>query len=80
MTKWVEHKNGICWEESTLLAGAGLRHGVTGKSGGVSEAPLHRSIWPFTSVTGPRTSWRTGAACVLSWAIPAEADDGPADP
>lgn len=40
MTKWVEHKNGICWEESTLLAGAGLRHGVTGKSGGVSEAPF----------------------------------------
>ena len=40
MTKWVEHGNGICWEESTLLADAGLRHGVTGKSGGVSEAPF----------------------------------------
>lgn len=40
MTKWVEHGNGICWEESTLLADAGLRHGVTGKSRGVSEAPF----------------------------------------
>ena len=30
MTKWVEHGNGICWEESTLLADAGLRHGVPG--------------------------------------------------
>ena len=40
MTKWVEHENGICWEESTLLAEAGLRHGVTGRSGGVSEAPF----------------------------------------
>ncbi|WP_296902789.1 peptidoglycan editing factor PgeF [uncultured Megasphaera sp.] len=39
MTKWIEHSNGICWEESTLLKDAGLRHGVTGKSGGVSEAP-----------------------------------------
>ena len=39
MTKWVEHGNGICWEESTLLADAGLRHGVTGKSGG--------ALWAF---------------------------------
>ncbi len=39
MTKWIEHSNGICWEESTLLKDAGLCHGVTGKSGGVSEAP-----------------------------------------
>ena len=40
MTKWVEHENGIGWEESTLLADAGLRHGVTGRSGGVSEGPF----------------------------------------
>ena len=39
MTKWVEHENGIGWEESTLLADGGLRHGVTGRSGGVSEGP-----------------------------------------
>lgn len=40
MTKWVEHENGIGWEESTLLADGGLRHGVTGRSGGVSEGPF----------------------------------------
>lgn len=40
MTKWVEHENGICWEESTLLKDAGVCHGVTGRSGGVSEDPF----------------------------------------
>lgn len=39
MTHWIEHHQGICWEESELLAKAGLRHGVTGRSGGVSEEP-----------------------------------------
>lgn len=40
MTNWVEHENGICWEESTLLREAGLCHGVTGRGGGVSNAPF----------------------------------------
>lgn len=38
-TMWVEHNNGICWEESMLLHQAGLCHGVTGRSGGVSIEP-----------------------------------------
>lgn len=38
-TTWIEHNNGICWEESTLLKDAGLCHGVTGRSGGVSPEP-----------------------------------------
>ena len=59
MTKWVEHKNGICWEESTLLAGAGLRHGVTGKSGGVSEAPFRALYEPFASLVA---RWRADRA------------------
>uniref|UniRef100_UPI00402647EB hypothetical protein n=1 Tax=Megasphaera sp. TaxID=2023260 RepID=UPI00402647EB len=70
MTKWVEHGNGICWEESTLLADAGLRHGVTGKSGGVSEAPVTALNLGLHVATSPRPSWRTGAASVPSWAIP----------
>lgn len=36
-TKWIEHENGIAWEESQLLHDAGLCHGVTGRSGGVSQ-------------------------------------------
>ncbi len=38
-TTWIEHNNGICWEESTLLKDAGLCHGVTGRSGGTSPEP-----------------------------------------
>ncbi|MCH4218501.1 MAG: peptidoglycan editing factor PgeF [Megasphaera sp.] len=35
-TNWIEHENGICWEESSLLQRLGLCHGVAGRSGGVS--------------------------------------------
>lgn len=38
-TTWIEHNNGICWEASTLLQEAGLVHGVTSRSGGVSGEP-----------------------------------------
>lgn len=37
-TVWIE-RNGLAWEESSLLAAAGICHGVTGRSGGVSRAP-----------------------------------------
>ena len=36
-TRMVYNNNGVCWEESTTLAAAGLRHGVTGRTGGVSH-------------------------------------------
>lgn len=36
-TEWITHTNGICWEESGLLHAAGLCHGVSGRSGGVSR-------------------------------------------
>ena len=36
-TQWIEHTNGIAWEESRLLHHAGLCHGVTGRGGGVSQ-------------------------------------------
>jgi YfiH family protein len=35
-TKWIQKDNGICWEAGALLYAAGLRHGVTGRTGGVS--------------------------------------------
>lgn len=35
-TSWIEHENGICWEESSLLKEGGLHHGIVGRSGGVS--------------------------------------------
>lgn len=47
MTKWVEHENGICWEESTLLAEAGLRHGVTGRMAASVKRPFSRLTWAF---------------------------------
>ncbi len=34
---WIEHDNGIAWEESSILHEAGLCHGVTGRDGGVSQ-------------------------------------------
>ena len=34
---WIEHDNGIAWEESDMLHDAGLCHGVTGRGGGVSQ-------------------------------------------
>lgn len=39
-TTWKQQSNGVCWEESSLLAEAGLRHGVAGRTGGVSRAPF----------------------------------------
>lgn len=38
-TIWIEHNNGICWEASSLLQDAGVVHGVTSRSGGVSGEP-----------------------------------------
>lgn len=35
-TTWIEHDSGLCWEQSDLLRRAGVCHGVTGRSGGVS--------------------------------------------
>ncbi len=40
-TRWINHNDGIAWEESDLLHRAGLCHGVTGRTGGVSPAPYH---------------------------------------
>ena len=40
-TQWIKHKDGIAWEESGQLHRAGLCHGVTGRTGGVSPAPYH---------------------------------------
>ena len=36
-TEIVYNNNGICWEHSKQMAAAGLRHGVTGRTGGVSR-------------------------------------------
>ena len=30
-TRWLEHADGLAWEESELLHQAGLCHGVTGR-------------------------------------------------
>ena len=38
-TRWLEHADGLAWEESELLHQAGLCHGVAGRNGGVSQAP-----------------------------------------
>ena len=38
-TTWKHDVNEITWEESSLLHDAGLRHGVSGRTGGVSQAP-----------------------------------------
>ena len=76
MTKWVEHGNGICWEESTLLADAGLRHGVTGKSGGVSEGILtalidHGYTGALARVASHPRSYRNGHFETLPEHMPA---------
>ena len=70
MTKWVEHGNGICWEESTLLADAGLRHGVTGKSGGVSEAPFTSLNLGLHVGDQPKAVLENRRRLCASWAIP----------
>ena len=38
--RWNTFDDGICWQESTLLYDAGLCHGVTGRTGGMSKAPF----------------------------------------
>lgn len=43
MTTWNNGAYGVCWEQSDLLAAAGLRHGVTGRQGGVSRG-VHDSL------------------------------------
>ncbi len=49
MTEWIENAGGVCWEQSGLLADAGLLHGVTGRQGGVSAAPYDSLNLSFTA-------------------------------
>lgn len=79
MTKWIEHHRGICWEESELLAKAGLRHhGVTGRSGGVSKEPfvsLNLALHVGDKVKAVLENRRRLCAaigCSLSWLTMAE--------
>lgn len=40
-TIWIKHNDGLCWEQSELMRNAGLCHGVTSRSGGVSAGIYH---------------------------------------